>query len=607
MALGFPFWGVWLRAIAAAVGTCAFLFVGLGAAMACADAYVCAPGDPFRHTADSANFTNLYLYPVPDQENWDQYTAETLKQGPGSSPMTADAIDGFTAALTQDSTYFFAATQYHRIDIPRFSGRQKTVQSCVDPVVAFARANGNVLSREILADFVGCERERSGNPSDQVNVIMSPEYRATNDAHVQILGVTLSLSTQPATCPPVSSTNAFHSWQFGTANFTVVPTLCNTSMDALARAMSHEMVELISDPAGFGYVHVDGGGDQVLAIVAGNNGFLNTGELGDICEPGGLKNLANDANLGFVTMPHSSVRVARYWSNQDNDCEPRFVLASDSALVEDRQPHRLGSGEGMTSDLSYRGPFLHGQPEQFVDGIVFYAETTDDNLCHQSSLDLRVDLTDGRPPLTFQHVNRVQNASSWDNGEQHAVNLPMPPGLTLRDVADLGVRVSSGHCHDLFTDGDDGWNVGRIAFYAALRSPPPPPPPPIFPPDTPAHCTVSGGSAECGFVSFNCNRFIAFDEILISASSDFHIKVVNSEPSIGLINAEYSGEGQATLRICARHDGLTACGDPIPDVSFGAVLAPACFGAPPTHVCQTGFVQCMGGCRPIGDPECHLP
>jgi len=257
--------------------------VGMGSGYACSDFYVCAPNDPFRHTVDGANFTNLYLYPNPKDMSWDQYTGQSLRQADGRPAMTVQAIDGFVASLIQDSSYFFPATQYHRMDNPRFSGRQNTVQNCVDPVNNFARSHNNILTREILADFVGCERGAGGNSSDQVNIIMSPEFRATNDAHTNVLGVTLNLSDQPATCQPISITNAFHTWQFGTANFTVLPTMCNTTMDALAKALSHEMIELISDPAGLGYVHLEGGGDQVLAIGRGDTSFLSSGELSDIC------------------------------------------------------------------------------------------------------------------------------------------------------------------------------------------------------------------------------------------------------------------------------------------------------------------------------------
>jgi hypothetical protein len=51
-----------------------------GAGYACNDFYVCAPDNPFRHTVENANFTNLYLYPNPKDMSWDQSTvdAETI-------------------------------------------------------------------------------------------------------------------------------------------------------------------------------------------------------------------------------------------------------------------------------------------------------------------------------------------------------------------------------------------------------------------------------------------------------------------------------------------------------------------------------------------------
>ena len=41
---------------------------------------------------------------------------------------------------------------------------------------------GTAISyREILADFVGCETTNGGTKSDQVNIILSPEFYAQND------------------------------------------------------------------------------------------------------------------------------------------------------------------------------------------------------------------------------------------------------------------------------------------------------------------------------------------------------------------------------------------------------------------------------------------
>jgi len=188
--------------------------MGMGAANACPD-YVCAPNDPFRHTVTRGNFTNLYLYPNPSAMSWDQYTSQSLKQVPGKYEMTVAAIDGLVQALT-GSSYFYLLSQYHEIEPPRFSGHQNTVQQCVDPVMAYARANGNILSREILADFVGCETSNGGNKSDQVNIILSPEFEAKIDFAftVPVVNKTVTLSSQsPACATPKGGEGAFHSGQ----------------------------------------------------------------------------------------------------------------------------------------------------------------------------------------------------------------------------------------------------------------------------------------------------------------------------------------------------------------------------------------------------------
>jgi hypothetical protein len=98
-----------------------FIFaLGIRSAFACNDFYVCAPNDPWRHTVDTGNFTNIYLYPKPGAMTWDQYTAQSLKQTSGSPVMTVQAIDKLVRTLTQDTSYFFPATQYHRINCPFF-------------------------------------------------------------------------------------------------------------------------------------------------------------------------------------------------------------------------------------------------------------------------------------------------------------------------------------------------------------------------------------------------------------------------------------------------------------------------------------------------------
>jgi hypothetical protein len=215
------------------------------------------------------------------------------------------------------------------------------------------------------------------------------------------------------------------------------------------------------------------------------------------------------------------------------------------------------------------------------------------------ALDFHVNLTGGRPSLNFSHINFVQNAGSWDNHEQHAVNIFVPAGLKLGDIDSLHVHMQSGHCNDSPFDGDDGWNVSRIAvfaFLAPIESPPPPP-------GAPSRCKVSG-DAVCGQVGFNCDPFSAGDEIVVS-SGGIGVRVDGTAPAIGLITGTYFGEGTATVAVCARKAGLTSCGNPIPDVRF-APISTSCSGTgfhPP--VCPTGLIPCQGTCRPANDPDCR--
>jgi hypothetical protein len=76
------------------------------------------------------------------------------------------------------------------------------------------------------------------------------------------------------------------------------------------------MSETITDPAGMGFVHPGPFPDEYA-----------TGEIGDICEPGG--SMDNSVGLGSLPtyMPFLFLHVSRYWSNADNQCMPQFDKA----------------------------------------------------------------------------------------------------------------------------------------------------------------------------------------------------------------------------------------------------------------------------------------
>jgi hypothetical protein len=443
-----------------------------GGANACSDYFVCAPQDPFRHTVTQGNFTNLYLWPNPDRMTWHQYLASKAhgcSQQSCLALVTQEAVDLFVGSLVS-SSYFYPLTQYHEIEPPEFSGRQRTVKECVDPVINYANTHGNLLDYKVLADFVGCEADKGGNRSDQVNVILSPEFSAQNDVSFDFpfpVG-TVIFAHPPIACGSGSNIGAFHTARLGTPNFTIIPTNCNPTLDQMARGISHEMVETISNPAGMGYMHIPGGGDQFSAF-ASDPTVANRGELSDICEP------------GSVLFPQANLNVATYWSNADKNCQPAFVMTH--TLVDDRTSRQFKSGDGdYQSAQVYKPPFGMADPSSVLRELLLYTETDDDNLCPDSQLDIHVLLKSGQS-IDLLHVNRkygpggVQNTAflrpdgQWDNNEVHTVNIPIPGTMNLKlsDIGSLGINMTSGHCtSDPFATSDK-WNVKRIAFMAALH------------------------------------------------------------------------------------------------------------------------------------------
>jgi hypothetical protein len=84
------------------------------------------------------------------------------------------------------------------------------------------------------------------DPSPQVILIFSPEILLGD-----IPG--LGLGTGHQLCTPKSGHNADHAWGVNTPNFVVISTstMCGSNFDALTSVMAHEIVETVSDQAGW--------------------------------------------------------------------------------------------------------------------------------------------------------------------------------------------------------------------------------------------------------------------------------------------------------------------------------------------------------------------
>lgn len=108
-------------------------------------------------------------------------------------------------------------------------------------------------------------------------------------------------------------------------------------LDWVARSLSHEMVEAITDPSSIGWV------DTSLPL-----GLLyNDGEIADLCseigseDPGASGNPSEPTKEAGAYMPFKFWHLSRYWSNADNKCMPNFQtteLTYSFARVDRNQP-----------------------------------------------------------------------------------------------------------------------------------------------------------------------------------------------------------------------------------------------------------------------------
>ena len=396
----------------------------------------------------NGKFTNLYLFHqnVPG-ETWDQHLAALGRTE------TRSAIDGFVGSLTA-SSYFFPLTQYG-IFPPTFIGGAPTVASCVEAALK-DRVKG-AIQWNTLRSFAACQQSKDGMPSDQVNILISPD--------LNVAGPNFGPDSSPALCMPGASISAYHAWGLGVPNFSVIPLnkFCNANLSAVAESISHEMVEILSDPAGFGYIHETGPigrtwpGDFIPD--------LGSGELGDICENGGPKNPGKDENI--ATMPFGPFRVSRYWSNVDNSCQPEFIMnrtwftATGSPLVR---------FTGSVHDFSRPVAAPPADASAVIQQLMVLITTGGDNLNGgngpNDNADAIITLKEGGRTITAHNINAGRG---WGNNEFHTANLNLPPGIRGADIASLTIHTNFN---------GDNWNVNRLVLMAAVTPGPPPTPTP---------------------------------------------------------------------------------------------------------------------------------
>ncbi len=403
---------------------------------------------PYSGAADVPNghFKNIFLF--NGGGSWDAHMASlpAAMRGP-----TQEQIDTLTSALVC-SSYFDNLTQYN-INPPTFDGDVATDPSCVTNAINDAVSTGNVISYATMRSFAACIVNNAGDSTPQVNIFVAPDTKASAYGEDTI-----------GMCTGGTNTAAYHGWGLSVPNFTVEPTNSDGSHPCnqpgpLLDSLSHEMVETLSDPGGFGWSHASGLAHADLGKQ------LDEGQLGDICSGvGAFPTPAN--NPGALPFPDTGgmtgLSYAPYWSDQDNACEPKSIM--NDTLVSN-----VSTGNPLVSMSSTTHNFdipVHqvSPPTGVVDEWELDVETGPDNLNSSSAVNAILTFNVGGVSTTLQQ-NSLNQGAEWATDSLHEVNLAIPAGLSINDVTDIKLNTQFGGPFP------DTWDVQGVILQADVQPP----------------------------------------------------------------------------------------------------------------------------------------
>jgi hypothetical protein len=390
-------------------------------------------------------FSNLYLWPVDKAPTWDKYIV-TLDPSIALQNEKSETLDRITCDLVH-SSYFDALTQYG-IAPPVFAGEETTIASCAKAAITNGDQNNGVIQWGALSDFVGCEQSATGSKSTQVNIFVSPD---------------LKVAEHQQTADMCNKDGGYHSWNYGTQNFTQLPTSasCSGSIAALTKVLSHEMVETISDPAGFGWIHETYLGRYSDPNPGNYQAELGSGELGDICSSRG----AHTTPSVTFTDPAAGVGpldLAPYWSNADNACVPTGIMNSTLA-TRTGDPIIRFTGDPPHSVTLPVTPTLDGPVQELEIAITTGGDNLNggSNQGDNATVTLNLNIP-GEPSLSTFATNNINEGNEWSDDTLHTAFVNFPPGIKASDI--VSVTLGTG-----FTGGDN-WNVNRIVLEAVINS-----------------------------------------------------------------------------------------------------------------------------------------
>ncbi|HEX7287284.1 MAG TPA: hypothetical protein VF532_13950 [Candidatus Angelobacter sp.] len=372
----------------------------------------------------NGRFTNIYVFPNSDRETWEQHMARLRPAD--AARFSRASIDKFTSELMAPGwpSYFDALFQYSGIHPPRFFGSGVSPKRCVD--AALKDAKNGVLQWDTIRSLSNCHADGM-DPSPQVNLIFSPDIK---------IAKIIPFGTGPDMCT-MPGPRAWHAWGVNTPNYTALPTstLCVADFENFARLLAHEVVETISDPGGAGM------------------GDFGQHELGDNCED---RRGESTTYKGFT--------LERYWSNFDNNCQPRLDPPAGSVaetwVLGEGSPLRRLTGDVHTLALGV--PASRVTSDAVVTQIQLVIQTGGDDLRGgNDNADATLNFTGGNRTTT--NINHGRN---WQNGQTHAVQLALPsPAPRVSDISGVTIATHFGG-----GTGGDNWNVDKVALVVSFAA-----------------------------------------------------------------------------------------------------------------------------------------
>ena len=388
-----------------------------------------------QQVVTNGKFTNIYVY-VPNSpgETWDQHMR--AERGSAGNQFSRRSIDAFTDTLMGPgaSSYFNFVHQYSGVNQPQFFGSGIATDSCVEAALNDAKkltAHDYLIQWDTVRSLANCHA--SGlDPSPQVTLIFGPEIKVAEIPSPPV-------GTADDMC---TTEQGWHAWGLNTPNFIALPTesKCAPTFEKFTTTFSHEVVETITDPAGFGF-----GGVGTDPTNPGKN------EVGDKCEN--------------TSIPLGTYTVTQYWSENDKACEPRNGLSLPTS------PERNWFD---ASDIPLRRFTADGHPlTETVDpadvghkasSLRMIISTGNDNLRgNGDNCDVTINLADGSE-ISLPNVNQGQ---TWGNWSIHSFDVPLPAGgLKGGDITGIKLHTVRGG-FDAFKSPDN-WNVQRVQLKATL-------------------------------------------------------------------------------------------------------------------------------------------